>query len=163
MLFLICPSSQPRPEDRDTRYEMKDIPRISPKTGITFTKALFPGVVYLAKLENNTETIPALVDVKSELLVKIIYSGLAKERYGQDVHMCLAENDMAPRYFTNFCTTLPLPAPPPRDGASGNIPCDGVPSPTFRCIHGLDDSSRSGSRPSTSSSTVQTSNHTSPP
>jgi hypothetical protein len=115
MLFLICPSSQPRPEDRDTRSEMKDIPRISPKTGVKFTEALFPGVVYLAKLEKNTEMLPslALVNVESELLVKIIYSGLAKERYGQDVHMCLAENDMAPRYFTSFATTLPVSASPP--------------------------------------------------
>jgi hypothetical protein len=90
---------------------MKDIPRISTKTGITFTKALFPGVVYIAKVEKNTETLPALIGIKSELLVKIIYSGLAKERYGQDVHMWLSKNDMAPHYFTNICTTLPSPPP----------------------------------------------------
>ena len=55
------------------------------------------------------------VALETELLVKIIYSGLAKERYGQDVHKWLVENDMAPHYFTPFLTTLSsAPSAPPR-------------------------------------------------
>ena len=38
----------------------------------------------------------------SELVLKIIYSGLAKETYGKDIHKYLAELDMAPLYFTDF-------------------------------------------------------------
>jgi len=123
-----------------------DIPHISPKTGIKIIEALFPGVVYLAKKEKNG--LPGLADIKtkSELLVKIIYSGLTKERYGQDIHKWLWENNMASCYFTNFLTTLPsVPptivhlVPPPHDGASRKVSCDGVSSPTFRCIHGLED------------------------
>jgi hypothetical protein len=91
----------------DTQHEMTDIPRLSPKTGIIITEALFPGVVYLAKLGN--ERLDTLLDVPagSELLIKIIYSGLAKERYGGDVHTWLSGNDMAPHYYTTFNTTAP--------------------------------------------------------
>jgi len=89
---------------------MPDIPRIGTKTGLKITKALFPGVVYVAK-KVSMEALGLIgikeVPLESELLVKIIYSGLAKERYGQDVHKCLSEKDMAPHYYTPFSTKLP--------------------------------------------------------
>jgi hypothetical protein len=93
----------------DSQLDMMDVPRISPKTGIQITKTLNPGVVYVAKLGESS--LPELVGIQSELLVKIIYSGLAKERYGQQVHELLSKKDMAPLYFTNFFTklnTLPM-------------------------------------------------------
>ncbi len=93
----------------DSQLDMMDVPRISPKTGIQITKTLYPGVVYVAKLGESS--LPELAGIQSELLVKIIYSELAKERYGQQVHELLSKKDMAPRYFTNFFTklnTLPL-------------------------------------------------------
>ena len=93
----------------DSQLDVKDIPRISPKTGIQITKAIYPGVVYVAKLGESS--LPELRDIRSELVVKIIYSEIAKERYGQEVHKFLASKDMAPCYLTSFFTklsTLPL-------------------------------------------------------
>lgn len=57
--------------------------------------------MYLATWKRNTPA--AIPQTKNaELLLKIIYSGLAKQTYGKDVHKYLANLDMAPLYFVDF-------------------------------------------------------------
>ena len=85
-----------------------DVPRYGQHPLLEITDVLHPGVVYLAKyIQGSRSDVPDLEALGSKMLVvKIIYSGLAAEGYGEPVHRYLARHDMAPQYFFSFNVKL---------------------------------------------------------
>lgn len=65
-------------------------------------------MVYLGRASKDLVVAKAITqsdpkfDVEKKLVVKVIYSGLAFEPYGTDVHRFLHSKDMAPNYFLSF-------------------------------------------------------------
>jgi len=92
--------------------------------GIKITETLFPGLLYVANwITNGPEAFPEIKN--SKLVFKIIYSGLAKETYGKDVHIYLSKHGMAPFYFTDFHLKFP------------HLPHDMVPLETYHVMEYL--------------------------
>lgn len=84
---------------------MSNIPRYGQHPMVEITDVLHAGVVYLGKYIQGAikeEDLVKKLDVDKKLVVKVIYSGMAFERYGREVHKYLAEKDMAPKYFFSF-------------------------------------------------------------
>ena len=84
-----------------------NVPRFLVK-GFKVIDTIATGVVYLGKVEKG-DTEEFLVQVESGLVIlKILYPGFGRERYGSDVHRFLADKDMAPKLYG---TTSPIPQP----------------------------------------------------
>lgn len=67
---------------------------------IEITDVLHPGVVYLGNYkEGSSCNRLEHMDGPGKLVLKVIYSGLAFEPYGKEVHIYLGEKDMAPKYI----------------------------------------------------------------
>jgi serine/threonine protein kinase len=69
-----------------------DVPRFRANS-LQITGVLAPGVVYLGKVSQGE--VP-------ECVVKVIYSGMAFERYGVKVQQYLESKDMAPKYVNRY-------------------------------------------------------------
>ncbi|KAF8868754.1 hypothetical protein CPB84DRAFT_1755778 [Gymnopilus junonius] len=82
----------------DSQHEEMDIPRFRVGDKIQVTKMLFPGIIYLVKShwEGHQR------NIEDELILKIIYSGVAKERYGRVIQDHLSYRDMAPPCYQRF-------------------------------------------------------------
>jgi hypothetical protein len=120
-------------DDVESRDKLLDVPRYGSHTVVKITEVLHPGVVYLGNyIKGSVKPDP---DV-GKLVLKVIYSGLIFETYGQKVHKHLESKDMAPKYFFSFDMNgggLPLNAyamedhhlmeylPPPSNDSSGWI------------------------------------------
>jgi serine/threonine protein kinase len=89
--------------DVDSRHKLPDVPRFctdSNHDSLQITDVLAPGVVYLGK--GSQSEVPVWV-------VKVLYSGMAFERYGVAVHRHLESKDMAPKYINCYGPNLRIP------------------------------------------------------
>ncbi|KAF8868439.1 hypothetical protein CPB84DRAFT_1756235 [Gymnopilus junonius] len=82
----------------DSQHEEMDIPRFRVGDKIQVTKTLFPGIIYLVKShwEGHQR------NIEDKLVLKIIYSRVAKERYGRVIQDHLSSRDMAPPCYQRF-------------------------------------------------------------
>jgi hypothetical protein len=79
-----------------------NVPRYGPESGVEIIDVLHAGVVYLAKpVDDGTQF---ALNQENKLVLKIIYSGIAFERYGKRVHQYLESKDFAPKY--HFCLEI---------------------------------------------------------
>ena len=100
-----------------------DIPRFSAKS-LQITDVLHPGVVYLGEGSQS----------QGKVIVKVIYSGMASERYGWMDHKHMESKDMAPKYYNTGNVVMEIPyvdqkpiefyhvmeyLPPPSNGSAG--------------------------------------------
>jgi len=85
-----------------------NVPRYGQNAMLEVIEVLYPGVVYLAKyIPGSRIDTPDLEGLgSSPLVVKVIYSGIAAEGYGDTIHQHLAMHDMAPKYFFSFDVKL---------------------------------------------------------
>ena len=116
---------------------LMDVPHFTgaKKPIVEITDVIVAGVVYLAKyIKGSLEYVPPDLEAEGEkkLALKVIYSGMAFERYGQHVHEHLALQDMAPKHFLTFAMKVIGPPsieeyqlmeylPPPSNDSAGWI------------------------------------------